>query len=132
MKTKTIAILIALTVVVAACKEKEDYTENADGRTSYTVIGQVPSIAADMLSSATVYEYDRTDTRIDSNIISNPSSGTSYLFYPADEATHLKVKLISKADTYRWGDTIVMLQKGKNVNITISITSPTAMNEPRL
>jgi len=125
--------VMLMTAFATSCDKNEDpYTESADGKTRYTVIGAVPSVAASMLSSATVYEYNAADERIDSNIISDPSSGTRYTYIANEESSHLKVKLISKQDTYRWGDTIVMLKKGMNVNITISITSPTAFNEPRL
>lgn len=134
MKAKLIPA-IALTLLsllsFTACSDDEEIEYN-DGKTRYTVIGDVPSVAANLISSATVYEYNASDTRIDSNRISNPSSGTRYVYEANDSTTHLKVKLISKAGTYRWGDTIVMIRPGKNVTIKISIKSPTAMNEPRL
>ena len=131
---KKIVSLIAMALLLVGCdgNGEEDYDESLDGVTRYTVLGAVPSVASNMIASATVFEYNSEDIRIDSNVISNPSSGTKYVFVPEDGATHLKVKLISKENTFRWGDTIVMLKPGYNVNITISITSPIRMTEPKL
>lgn len=122
--------MMGATLLFTACEDDEvDYN---DGKTRYTVIGKVPSAAAHLIASATVYEYNTRDIRIDSNTINDPSSGTRYVFLANDSTSHLKVKLISKEDTYRWGDTIIMIQPGKNVTITISITSPTTKFEPML
>ena len=115
-----------------SCGEEDPYSDTDDGRTRYTVIGNVPSVAAAMIDRATVFEYNAADERIDSNLISNPTSGTQYVFYPNDKANHLKVKLISKEDTYRWGDTIVLLKEGKNVSITIALGMPQTKYEPML
>jgi len=139
MNKKCIIPLVALLLLTAACKESDPY----EGITRYVVEGAVPSLAADMISSARVYEY-RTgtvveegdtllrDIRIDSNIIDNPSSGTEYLFLANTEAEFLKVKLISKEETYRWGDTIIHLVEGNKVQVRISPLSPQTKYEPML
>lgn len=131
---KRVLYLISLTfLLLMSCgKEEDPYVETEDGRTRYTVIGNVPEVAASMIDHVTVYEYNKLDERIDSNFISDPSAGTKYVFFPEEDANHLKVKLYSKEDTYRWGDTIVLLREGMNVTITISITSPTTKFEPML
>ncbi len=123
-------LLLLFPLFLCACNDEEiDYN---DGITRYTVIGKVPSLAANLISTVTIYEYSYEDVRIDSSIIEDPSSGHRYVFEANELSSHLKVKLISKAETYRWGDTIIMLRPGKNVNITISATSPTRMTEPML
>lgn len=134
IKRKYIFLLLSVFLfVIMSCKdEKDDYVSTSDGKTRYTVIGNVPSIAADMISTVMIYEYNSQDIRIDSNLVNNPSTGTRYQFESNSESTHLKVKLISKQDTYRWGDTIIMLIPGMNVNISISITSPMRFTEPML
>jgi len=139
MNKKFIAPFLILLLLTASCKESDPY----EGITRYMVEGAVPSLAADMISMAKVYEY-RTgevvengdtllcDIRIDSNIIDNPSSGTEYLFLANTDAEFLKVKLISKEDTYRWGDTIIHLIEGDKVLVRISPLSPQTKYEPML
>lgn len=129
---KYLFVFMAVGLISVSCERDEPYSESEDGKTRYTVIGAVPQMASSLIASATVYEYNSGDIRIDSNVISNPCSGTQYVFESNKESTHLKIKLISKENTYRWGDTIVMLKPRHNVTIKISITSPTAMNEPKL
>ena len=123
------ALLMSMPFILSSCDREEEYN---DGKTRYTVVGKVPSVAANMIATATVYEYNALDLRIDSNTITDPSSGQRYVFLANDSTSHLKVKLISKEDTYRWGDTIIKIQPGKNVTITISVTSPTTKFEPML
>ncbi len=134
----TLAVLALL--ATTSCKKNTDPYE---GLTRYVVEGAVPSLAANLIASAWVFEY-RTgevveegtavlrDIKVDSNCINNPSSGTEYLFFPNEEAEFLKVKLISKEDTYRWGDTIIHLVKGEKVLVRISPLSPQTQTEPTL
>ena len=130
MKRKLTLIPCLLLMLMCACGDKEE--EYNDGITRYTVVGNVPSVASDMIAKATIYEYNSADVRIDSNTINDPSSGKRYVFEANTMTNHLKVRLDSKQETYRWGDTIVMIHPGKNVTITISITSPTTKFEPSL
>lgn len=134
MRKHSLILIVATlsALFLSSCKEEGPYEETLDGKTRYTVIGKVPSFASSLIASACVYEYNSNDIRIDSNIISNPSSGTKYVFEPAQDATHLKVKLISKENTFRWGDTIVRIIPHYNVTITISPTSPIRFTEPQL
>ena len=119
-------VIATLCMVAVSCKEPDD------GVTRYTVIGAVPSLAANLIARATVYEYNPEDVCIDSNVIVNPSGNTEYVFYPQEEASHLKVKLTSKEDTFRWGDTIFMIIPGGNVIIRVSPLSPYCFEEPKL
>lgn len=121
---------MALLLATVSCKE--DMEEFNDGLTRYVVIGKVPGVAANMISSAVVYEYNPSDIRIDSSIIEDPSSGTRYVFVANDETSHLKVRLNSNAGTHRWGDTIIRVIPGGTVEIAISISSPVRMTEPML
>ena len=130
MKVKQLILLVALALTIVACHR--DDPDPYEGITRYTVIGKVPSVAANLIATATVYEYNPEDVRIDSNVIADPSSGKEYLFTANDNASHLKIKLVSKEDTYRWGDTIILLKPGNNVDVIISVTSPTRFTEPKL
>lgn len=123
-------LALCLVFLGASCGDKEE--EFNDGLTRYTVIGNVPSIAASLISKVTVYEYNIADVRIDSNLIEDPGSGTNYVFVANDETSHLKIRLDSEAGTHRWGDTIVRVIPGGNVKITIGINSPVCFNEPML
>lgn len=123
-------LALCLVFLGASCGDKEE--EFNDGLTRYTVIGNVPSIAASLISKVTVYEYNVADIRIDSNLIEDPGSGTNYVFVANDETSHLKIRLDSEAGTHRWGDTIVRVIPGGNVKITIGINSPVCFNEPML
>lgn len=127
-KKAILSALLAVFLFTSCGKEKDPY----EGITRYSVIGAVPSAAASLLASATVYEYSIDDIRIDSNIILDPSSGTEYLFFPNDDANHLKVKLISDAGTFRWGDTIFRVIPGEKVVIRISLSSHELLYEPML
>ncbi len=133
MKTRRlfwVLLSVALLSTTVSCGDEEE--EFNDGKTRYTVIGKVPSLAAALISTATVYEYDASDIRIDSNIISDPSSGTRYVFEANEATSHLKVRLDSNAGTHRWGDTIIRVIPGGNVTITIGVDSPIRMTEPML
>ena len=134
MRKHSLILIVATlsALFLSSCKEEGPYEETLDGKTRYTVIGKVPSFASSLIASACIYEYNSSDIRIDSNIISNPSSGTKYVFESNPDATHLKMKLISKENTFRWGDTIVRIIPHNNVNITISPTSPIRFTEPKL
>ncbi len=131
MKQKTLKTLVltllAGTLLAAGCKEEE-----YDGVTRYQVVGAVPSYAAELIATATVYEYDADDRRVDSNIIANPQSGTEYTYLPTEATTHLKVKLVSKEETFRWGDTIIRIVPHEMVTIKISPLSPVRLDEPTL
>lgn len=129
MKAKVLLFVAAALIVAASCERTEE--DPYEGQTRYTVLGKVPSLAANMIATATVYEYNAQDLRIDSSVISDPSSGTKYIFPANDSSTHLKVKLISKENTFRWGDTIIYLVPKKNVDVTISVTSPIRFTEPK-
>lgn len=130
MKVKQLILFAAVALTIVACHR--DDPDPYEGITRYTVIGKVPSVAANLIATATVYEYNPEDVRIDSNVIADPSSGKEYLFTANDSASHLKIKLVSKEDTYRWGDTVILLKPGNNVDVVISITSPTRFTEPKL
>ena len=129
MKTRFLLIVVAVLAFVSCNRDEKDPYE---GLTRYTVIGKVPSAAANMIAKAIVYEYNMKDVRIDSSVINDPSSGKKYIFPANDSSSHLKVKLISKEDTFRWGDTIIHLLPGKNVDVAISILSPIRFTEPKL
>lgn len=129
MKAKVLLVVVAALIVAASCERTEE--DPYEGQTRYTVLGKVPSLAANMIATATIYEYNAQDMRIDSSVISDPSSGTKYIFPANDSSTHLKVKLISKENTFRWGDTIIYLVPQKNVDVTISVTSPIRFTEPK-
>ncbi len=129
MKAKVLLVVVAALIVAASCERTEE--DPYEGQTRYTVLGKVPSLAANMIATATIYEYNAQDLRIDSSVISDPSSGTKYIFPANDSSTHLKIKLISKENTFRWGDTIIYLVPQKNVDVTISVTSPIRFTEPK-
>ena len=129
MKAKVLLVVVAALIVAASCERTEE--DPYEGQTRYTVLGKVPSLAANMIATATIYEYNAQDMRIDSSVISDPSSGTKYIFPANDSSTHLKIKLISKENTFRWGDTIIYLVPQKNVDVTISVTSPIRFTEPK-
>lgn len=130
MKVKHLLTLVVIALAFASCHH--DDPDPYEGLTRYTVIGKVPSVAANLIATAIVYEYNTSDVRIDSSVIADPSSGKEYLFMANDSSSHLKIKLVSKEDTYRWGDTIVLLKPHNNVDVVISITSPTRFTEPKL
>lgn len=132
MKRLFYIVLPVVLLLLTSCKKEYDELQYNDGKTRYTIIGDVPSIAASLIAKVMVYEYNVEDQRIDSNIINDPTGGKRYVFEADTLASHIKLKLISNTDTYRWGDTIVMLKPGKNVNVLISLDSPRAMNEPML
>ena len=125
-KKRIVCLIAVICMMLLSCKEPED------GVTRYTVIGAVPSLAANLIARATVYEYSPEDVCIDSNVIVNPSGNTEYVFYPREETSHLKVKMTSKEDTFRWGDTIFMIIPGGNVIIRVSPLSPYCFEEPKL
>lgn len=122
-----IGVISVVSFVSCSDDEKDPY----EGLTRYTVIGKVPSMAAHLISTATVYEYDTNDVRVDSNIIKDPSSGKRYRYKANDLTNHLKVKLVSKENTFRWGDTIILVRPTENVDVVISVSSPTNTKEPK-
>lgn len=128
-KMKLVLIAFGLLLFASCHKETEDPYE---GLTRYSIIGEIPSAAASMLTKVKVYEYNAMDVRIDSNIIEEPTSHKEYIFLPNDSASHVKVRLYSKAGNSRWGDTIVMLVPQKKVTIRIKLTSPESTHEPML
>ena len=130
MKNKILLLICASLLTSVACHRDDD--DPYEGQTRYTVIGKVPSLAANLIATATVYEYNSADVRIDSSVISDPSSGKKYIFPANDSSTHLKVKLVSKENTFRWGDTIIHLKPTMNVDVAISATSPIRFTEPKL
>lgn len=126
-KISVAGVLIVIILVFSGCKKTEE------GVTSYTLINSLISLTgSDYNIDATVYEYDKNDIRVDSNIVPSPTRGKEYKFYPNANADHLKLKMVSDENTVRWGDTIFYLQKGKNVEIKVSLSmiSNYCMNEP--
>lgn len=102
-----------------------------DKRT-YTVMNGVAPTAAWGSITATAYEYNSNDERIDSNIIVDPVYMKDYVFTPREEATHIKIKVTSSENTVRWGARPFMLKDNDNIRITVSVTSSYAFNEPPL
>lgn len=130
MKIIFLLFLSVPLLLFTACHREND--DPYEGQTRYTVIGKVPSLAANLIATATVYEYNSADERIDSSVINDPSTGKKYIFPANSNSTHLKVKLVSKEETFRWGDTIIHLVPTQNVDVVISATSPIRFTEPKL
>lgn len=122
MKKLLLISMIAMATMFGSCNKNRE-------ETSYTVINS----ATDFYSNtAFIYEYNSEDVRIDSNIVRNPVYLMEYTFKPHEGATHIKIRVDSDENTFRWGSKIYFLEEGKNIRISIGLTTGYAFEEPML
>lgn len=132
MKTSKLFVLVALMSCLAIVSCKDPVVE--DGPTRYTLINSLSNTEPFGGLNVYIYEYNAGDQRIDSNYIENPEYKKEYIFYPREEATHLKLRLLSNENTERWGDTIVAIQPNQDTRIRVNLSFMTnyRFTEPML
>lgn len=112
MKTRHILLSVLAVLLFCACEKPND------GKTTYTLTNRLTDAYK---ITATIYEYNAADQRVDSNILVVPEVGKAYTFEANDSATHVKVKLTSEENTVRWGKTIITLTPHEDTPITVGL-----------
>lgn len=109
---KLLLFVVAAALCAVAC------TKPNEGKTTYTIKNKLTDAYK---ITATVYEYDKADQRIDSNTVVCPEVGQDYTFEANPLAQHVKVKLTSEENTVRWGKTIVFLTPNEDTPISVGL-----------
>lgn len=127
------AALVLCTLIFSSCEKNRP----EDGVTSYTLINKINYAFLGYSIDVTIYEYDKEDNRIDSNIVKQPKYKEEYTFYPAENTDHLKMKLTSSENTVRWANKYFYLEAGKNIVLSAGLDLLTdedsyCFNEPIL
>ncbi len=132
MKRVKIFVSIALLCCLSFLSCKDPQAD--DGPTRYTLVNSLSNTEPWGGLNVYIYEYNAEDHRVDSNYISNPEYQKEYVFYPREEATHLKLRLLSNENTERWGDTIIAIKPDQDTRIRVNLRFMTnyCFNEPML
>lgn len=121
---KIFLLLLGAILLVASC-------ERPEGKTTYTLRNKLTDAWE---ITATVFEYDANDVRVDSNTVVCPVVGEPYTFEANAKSHHLKVRLTSAEETVRWGSVIFYLVEGEDtpINVGLSMMTNYSLTEPTL
>ena len=121
---KITTLLAILALCLASC-------ERPQSETTYTLKNKLTD---NYEITATVFEYDLDDNRVDSNSVVNPAVNQPYTFVANPLAHHLKVRLTSAENTVRWGKNIFYLVEGEDTPLTVglSMMANYSLTEPTL